>query len=222
MNLTSGVTTRTVINSSTHPHTPSSSPAAASSMSASVPSHPPPPPHHKSSLFRGLHNKPTNAANGNNNTATVNRRAVGKYNSEMEVEQENDSIINALTSDMTRLKEEARHLQQEVFSQNQLLEKLQDFMQSARDGVVGSVGRIDSVMSRYGFKHTVFFALVACGVMILFFYGIKYSWSHSGGGATLVAVAEPSTNEKVLREERPRKEDPDSVVPASHRKKAVG
>ena len=220
MNHPSGVTTRTVINSSTHPqHAPSSSPAAASPMSASVPSHPPPPPHHKSSLFRGLHNKP---ANGNNrDTATINRRAVGKYNSEMEVEQENDSIINALTSDMTRLKEEARHLQQEVFSQNQLLEKLQDFMQSARDGVVGSVGRIDSVMSRYGFKHTVFFALVACGVMILVFYGIKYSWSHSGGGATLVAVAEPSTNEKVLREERPRKEDPDSVVPASHRKKAM-
>ena len=127
----------------------------------------------------------------------------------MEVEQENDSIINALTSDMTRLKQEARHIQQDVFAQNQLLEKLQDFMQSARDGVVGSVGKIDNVMGRYGFKHTVVFGVLACLALILVFYGTKYAWANSGSSTTATADAPttlPSPPKSIMDTKAPMKD----------------
>ena len=82
-------------------------------------------------------------------------------------------------------------------------------MQSARDGVVGSVGKIDNVMGRYGFKHTVVFGVLACLALILVFYGTKYAWANSGSSTTATADAPttlPSPPKSIMDTKAPMKD----------------
>eukprot|EP00758_Cryptobia_borreli_P002588 Tbor_TRINITY_DN3141_c0_g1::TRINITY_DN3141_c0_g1_i1::g.14739::m.14739 len=121
---------------------------------------------HKSSLFAGQRSRegPTNTRQSSNNG---NGKKLSKFEEEDNVRKENDALVGALTEDITRLREGATFLRNEVADHNRLIESIQIYMQSARDGVVGSIGKVDKVMGRYGMKHTIIFALVMCIVLYL-------------------------------------------------------
>jgi len=114
---------------------------------------------HRSSLF-AAHRRPTG-------TPTHTNTARGDV--ETEATRENDAILDALDSDVRRLKAEAHKLRDETDEQNKLADKLMSVMQGARDGVKSTVTRLESTMQRYGWKHIVLFAIVITIVAVMLY-----------------------------------------------------
>jgi hypothetical protein len=89
---------------------------------------------------------------------------------ETELQNENDTMLDTVSVDMTRLKAAARTLRDEAEDHNRYLDKLEDFFGNAKDGVRGSITRLDGVMARYGCKDTFSFTLaIFVGGMLLYF-----------------------------------------------------
>lgn len=95
--------------------------------------------------------------------------------------RENEIGLDALASDMTRLRKEAQYLRGEVVEQNKLIDSVQNFMMGAKDGMIGTVHKLDTTMKTYGVKHTLLFAIAMCGAFFVALYLIKGMLFGTGG-----------------------------------------
>ena len=100
-----------------------------------------------------------------------------------ELQRENDAILGALSSDMTRLRQAASTLRDEAHEHNKLLDGLQNGLQFARDGVVTVTGKVGDVLDRHGMRHTVLCAFSLFGLMVLAYY----TWQRSSRSSASVA-----------------------------------
>ncbi len=89
---------------------------------------------------------------------------------EATVERENNEIIGALGNDMTRLKQAAAELRDQVKEDNTFLDILAGRFNAAATGVRTQTGRLDSVMKQYGCKHTMMIGGAICLVLVLLYY----------------------------------------------------
>ncbi len=123
---------------------------------------------HKSSLFAAQRRQAANTAAA----ATANGKDV-----EEELQRENDAIIEALNSDMARLKAAAHTLRDETADHNKLLDTMATVFTNAKDGVKGTVNKLDATMARFGCKHTFVFAAVGFVVLLLLYWLSKVLWN---------------------------------------------
>lgn len=129
----------------------------------------------------------SNQPSSSNNGGGASDRAKYRMEDEEEARRENEKNLDGLSSDLGRLRREAEFLRGEVASQNELIDTVQNFMIGARDGIVGSVGKLDQTMKRFGVKHTLLFAVGMCGAFFVVVYLIKSMLFGSGGAAAAAA-----------------------------------
>jgi len=139
------------------------------------------------------------AAASSNSDPNSAARANYRMENEEDARRENDRAMSGLADDMTRLRREAEFLRGEVASQNELIDSVQNFMISARDGIVGSVGRLDQTMKKYGVKHTLLFAVAMCGAFFVIVYLIKGMLFGQGSAAPPPAAAAAAVAQFVTR-----------------------
>jgi hypothetical protein len=136
-------------------------PTTASSMSAQ----------HKSSLFASQRRQAAVSA--------VSQAANGK-DVEEELQRENDAILEALNSDMARLKAAAHTLRDETAEHNKLLDTVATVFANAKDGVKGTVTKLDATMARFGCKHTFMCAGIGFLVLLVVFWLLRTLWHNRG------------------------------------------
>ena len=124
---------------------------------------------HKSSLFAAQ--RRSAAANG-----TAGAAANGK-DVEEELHKENDAILEALSSDMNRLKAAAHTLRDETADHNKLLDSMATVFTNAKDGVKGTVNKLDATMARFGCKHTFLFAAAGFVVLLILYWLSRVLWN---------------------------------------------
>jgi hypothetical protein len=143
---------------------------------------------HRSSLFaqRG------SGAKGVNELKSSGGAHKSDRDMETELQQENDAMLDSVSVDMSRLRAAARTLRDEAADHNRYLDTLEGLFGNARDGVKGSITRLDGVMARYGCKDTFSCAgILFVVLLILYFLLTHVTFSSSPSSST--AVAELST-----------------------------
>lgn len=93
---------------------------------------------------------------------------------EAELQNENDAMLDTVSVDMSRLRAAARTLRDEAADHNRYLDTLEGLFGNARDGVKGSITRLDGVMARYGCKDTFSFAAILFVVLVIAYFVVKY------------------------------------------------
>lgn len=86
-----------------------------------------------------------------------------------EVRNENEVLITSLGESVLRMKAMAGGLGGEVQEQNQILKRLNEVFGEAHRGVERSATKLRFVMTRYGWKHTFYFALLILVVLYIVF-----------------------------------------------------
>eukprot|EP00388_Colpodella_angusta_P046529 GDKK01069712.1.p1 GENE.GDKK01069712.1~~GDKK01069712.1.p1 ORF type:complete len:183 (-),score=21.33 GDKK01069712.1:108-656(-) len=127
----------------------------------------------RSSLFGGPRRGAGNASSGGSSGPSPNSNNNNRHEDEEAARHENEIAMDGLASDMTRLRKEAQYLRGEVADQNKLIDTVQGFMLGAKDGMVGTVHKLDATMKTYGVKHTLLFAIAMCGAFFVALYLIK-------------------------------------------------
>eukprot|EP00796_Vickermania_ingenoplastis_P003711 gene3711-2611_t len=85
-----------------------------------------------------------------------------------QIRQENEALLDALSSSVSRMKSSAGSLGREVHEQNEILQTLGRAFSTAQNGVGASVTQLRTVLDRYGWKHTLYVSLgVMFGIWIL-------------------------------------------------------
>lgn len=87
------------------------------------------------------------------------------------MERENDAIVNALSEDMEKLRRATSTLRDEVADHNKLLDQLEVKFGGATRGLKNTIGKLDTVMQKYGMKHSVMIALgLFVGALLLYWF----------------------------------------------------
>ena len=123
---------------------------------------------HRSGLFAAQQRRPHIQS-----TSALSGREV-----EEEIQRENDGAIEAVGVDMSRLKMTAISLRDEAAEHNRLLDTLQSAVTIARDGVGGVVGKFDSVMARYGYRHTMLLGILIFSAAVVVWMLAKHYRPH--------------------------------------------
>ena len=109
---------------------------------------------------------------------------------ELGLQKENEAMMDALAVDAARIKDAARGLRDEVDEHNAFLDKLASTFDSAKDGVKGTIGKIDHVMQKNGMKSTFICAFaIFLGVLLLWWLGKTLFNKQSGAPVTPPVVA---------------------------------
>ncbi|KPI89292.1 hypothetical protein ABL78_1625 [Leptomonas seymouri] len=108
---------------------------------------------------------------GNPRAAKASPTAPNRYeHMEQEIHRENEAMLQALGNSVSQMKTMAGHLNREAEEQNELLKTLDRAFQTARGGVHSAVTSVKSVMGRYGWRHTVIFAVVGFFLVYLLYW----------------------------------------------------
>ncbi|ORC91867.1 putative Qc-SNARE protein [Trypanosoma theileri] len=89
---------------------------------------------------------------------------------EDEIIRENEAILSALGNTVSRMKASAGVLRNEAGDHNRLLDTLSGAFSRASGGVGRSVQRIEGVMNRYGWRHTLLIGLM----VFMTIYGVYH------------------------------------------------
>lgn len=103
------------------------------------------------------------------------RMSAGDANANI-LEQQNNERINELSAHVARLKGLTIDIGNEVREQNSLLDNMGDGFQNTRDLLIGSLGRIGTMLESGGAKHMCY--MVAFCVFVMVF--LWWLMSHKG------------------------------------------
>jgi blocked early in transport 1 len=101
------------------------------------------------------------------------RMSAGDANSNI-LEQQNNERVNELSAHVARLKSLTIDIGNEVREQNSLLDNMGDGFQSTRDLLIGSLGRIGTMLQTGGAKHMCYMVSFSVFVMIFLWWLMKH------------------------------------------------
>jgi blocked early in transport 1 len=101
------------------------------------------------------------------------RMSAGDANSNI-LEQQNNERVNELSAHVARLKSLTIDIGNEVREQNSLLDNMGDGFQNTRDLLIGSLGRIGTMLQTGGAKHMCYMVAFCVFVMILLWWLMKH------------------------------------------------
>lgn len=90
------------------------------------------------------------------------------------LEQQNNERINDLSAQVARLKGLSIDIGNEVREQNSLLDNMGDGFQNTRDMLIGSLGRIGTMLESGGAKHMCYMVGFCVFVMIFLWWLMSY------------------------------------------------
>ncbi|CUE73962.1 transmembrane protein, putative [Bodo saltans] len=141
---------------------------------------------HRSSLFAQRGGKGIEQQPPRNGSAHKSDREM-----ETELQNENDAMLDSVSVDMTRLRAAARTLRDEAADHNRYLDTLEGLFGNARDGVKGSITRLDGVMARYGCKDT----FSCAGILFVVLLVLYFLFKHVNFSSSTSATSAPSISE---------------------------
>jgi blocked early in transport 1 len=90
------------------------------------------------------------------------------------LEQQNNERINELSAHVARLKGLTIDIGNEVREQNSLLDNMGDGFQNTRDLLIGSLGRIGTMLESGGAKHMCYMVAFCVFVMVFLWWLMTY------------------------------------------------
>ena len=92
------------------------------------------------------------------------------------LESQNDSRINTLTDQVSALKSLTININQEVLSQNQMLNGMDDTFGSVGDLLGRTIGKIKTMMDQTGGRHMWYLAGFIILVMMFLYWTMKFKY----------------------------------------------
>ena len=94
------------------------------------------------------------------------------------LEQQNNERMNELSAHVARLKNLTIDIGNEVREQNSLLDTMGDGFQNTRDLLIGSLGRIGTMLESGGAKHMCYMVAFCVFIMIFLWWLMSHKGTH--------------------------------------------